>query len=100
MTKTWDHIQLFHSGDEFFTELISSIRRAEKTITLEFYIFEIDPITDVLLTELQLAVLRGCQVRLLVDGVGSLFYLDALQKRCLREGVEFRVYRPLPSLLQ
>jgi len=100
MTKTWDQIQLFHSGDEFFTELLSSIRRARETITLEFYIFEIDPITDVLLEELQLAVLRGCDVRLLVDGVGSLFYLDALQKRCLREGVQFRIYHPLPNFLQ
>lgn len=100
MTKTWDRIHLFHSGDEFFTELISSIRRAEKTITLEFYIFEIDELTDMLLTELQLAVLRGCDVRLLVDGVGSLFYLDALQKRCVREGVHFRIYHPLPNFLQ
>jgi len=100
MTKTWDQIQFFHSGDEFFTELISSIRRAEKSISLEFYIFEIDDLTDLLLTELQLAVLRGCEVRLLVDGVGSLFYLEALQKRCVREGVQFRTYRPLPSFLQ
>lgn len=100
MTKTWEQIQIFHSGDEFFTELISSIRRAQKTITLEFYIFEIDALTDILLKELQLAVLRGCEVRLLVDGVGSLFYLDALQKRCVREGVHFRTYHPLPSFLQ
>jgi cardiolipin synthase A/B len=100
MTKTWEHIQIFHNGDEFFAELISSIRRAEETITLEFYIFEIDAFTDILLTELQLAVLRGCEVRLLVDGVGSLFYLDALQKRCVREGVHFRTYHPLPNFLQ
>lgn len=100
MNKTWEQIQIFHSGDEFFTELISSIRRAEKTITLEFYIFEIDELTNLLLTELQLAVLRGCEVRLLVDGVGSLFFLDALQKRCIREGVQFRIYHPLPSFLQ
>lgn len=100
MIKKWEQIQIFHSGDEFFTELISCIRRAEKSITLEFYIFEIDELTDLLLTELQLAVLRGCDVKLLVDGVGSLFYLDALQKRCVREGVHFRTYHPLPSFLQ
>lgn len=100
MAITWDKVQIFHSGDEFFNALISNIRRAKESITLEFYIFEIDPVTDELLNELQLAVLRGCDVRLLVDGVGSLFYLDALQKRCFREGVQFRIYHPLPSFLQ
>jgi cardiolipin synthase len=80
MTKKWEQIQIFHSG--------------------EFYIFEIDELTDLLLTELQLAVLRGCDVKLLVDGVGTLFYLDALQKRCVHEGVHFRIYHPLPNFLQ
>ncbi|MGZ3742518.1 MAG: phospholipase D-like domain-containing protein, partial [Pseudobdellovibrionaceae bacterium] len=100
MTKTWDQVQLFHNGDEFFTELISSIRRAQKSITLEFYIFEIDPITEILFSELQMAVLRGCEVSLLVDGVGSFFWLDAISKRCQSEGIRFRIYHPLPGIFQ
>lgn len=100
MAKTWDRVHLFHSGDEFFTELISSIRRAQTSITLEFYIFEIDPLTDILFSELQMAVLRGCEVYLLVDGVGSFFWLDAISKRCHNEGIHFRIYHPLPGFLQ
>ncbi len=100
MTKTWDRILLFHSGDEFFTELISNIRRAQKSITLEYYIFEINQVTEILFSELQLAVLRGCKVQLLVDGVGSFFWLDSISKRCQYEGIHFRVYHPLPGFLQ
>jgi cardiolipin synthase len=100
MTKTWDRVLIFHSGDEFFTELISSIRLAQKSITLEFYIFEIDQVTEMLLSELQMAVLRGCEVHLLVDGVGSFFWLDAISKRCQSEGIHFRIYHPLPGFLQ
>lgn len=99
MNKTWDSIQLFHSGDEFFTELISSVRRAKKSITVEFYIFEMDAVTEILLVELQSAVLRGCEVRLLVDGVGSLLWTEALAKRCRQEGIHFRVYHPIPGFL-
>lgn len=100
MNKSWDHTQIFHNGDDFFTELISQIRRAKSLITLEFYIFEMDAISDILLVELQLAVLRGCEVRLLVDGIGSLFWVDSLEKRCRREGILFRIYHPFPTFLQ
>jgi len=100
MEKTWNRIQLFHNGDEFFTELIASIRRAQKSITVEFYIFEIDAMTEILLVELQLAALRGCEVQLLVDGVGSFLWLEDLAQRCQQEGIFFRVYHPLPGFLQ
>lgn len=100
MKTSWHSIQLFHNGDDFFTELISSVRQAQKSITAEFYIFEIDVITEILLTELQLAVLRGCEVQLLVDGVGSLLWVDALSRRCHQEGIHFRVYHPIPGFLQ
>lgn len=98
--KSWNEVKLFHNGDDFFTELISSIRRAQKSITLETYIFEIDALTDLVLVELQLAVWRGCEVKLLVDGIGSLFWLDELQSRCENDGLLFRAYHPLPRGLQ
>ncbi len=100
MKRDWDKVQLYHKGDEFFAEMISSIRSAKKSITLESYIFELDPVTEILLVELQLAGWRGCSVRLLVDGVGSFFATEALKKRCARDGIQFRVYHPMPGILQ
>jgi cardiolipin synthase len=32
--------------------------------------------------------------------VGSLFWLDAIAKRCDKEDIEFRVYHPVPGILQ
>jgi cardiolipin synthase len=100
MKKTWDETKLYHRGDEFFAELISCIRHAKTSVTLESYIFELDPLSDILLVELQLAVWRGCDVRLLVDGVGSYFWVETLTRRCAQEKIRFRVYHPVPTLLQ
>jgi cardiolipin synthase len=100
MKNTWDEIKLYHSGDAFFAEFVARIRHAKKSITLESYIFEVDPLSDIILVELQLAVWRGCEVQLLVDGVGSFFWVDLLTKRCLKEGIRFRVYHPVPSIFQ
>jgi len=99
MNKNWDRLQLFHTGDDFFAEIISNIRRAQNSIAVEFYIFEIDAITEILLVELQLAVLRGCEVQLMVDGVGSFFWTEDLARRCRQEGIQFRVYHPLPGII-
>ncbi|MBK9321721.1 MAG: phosphatidylserine/phosphatidylglycerophosphate/cardiolipin synthase family protein [Bdellovibrionaceae bacterium] len=100
MKKNWQEVQIFHKGDEFFAEMVSGIRTARKSVCLESYIFELDPITDAFLVELQLAVWRGCTVKLLVDGVGSFFSAELLKKRCARDGVQFRIYHPIPGILQ
>ncbi|MBC7371956.1 MAG: phosphatidylserine/phosphatidylglycerophosphate/cardiolipin synthase family protein, partial [Bdellovibrionaceae bacterium] len=99
MKLTWDDTKLYHSGDDFFAELVSLIRHAKKSVTLESYIFEMDPLSDIILVELQLAIWRGCAVRLLVDGVGSYFWVDALKKRCAAENIPLRVYHPVPGIL-
>ena len=100
MKTNWDEVKLYHSGDEYYAELVSLIRHAKKSVTLESYIFEMDPLSDIILVELQLAVWRGCEVRLLVDGVGSYFWVDALTKRCHMENIPFRIYHPVPGILQ
>jgi cardiolipin synthase len=98
--KIWKEIHLFHSGDEFLTALLTALQNARSKITLEFYIFEIDEISQLLLEELRLAVQRGCKVQLLVDGVGSLFSIEALRLRCEKDGVQFQVYHPLPTFFE
>lgn len=98
--KIWKDVRLFHSGDSFLAELLATLKLAQKTITLEFYIFEIDEISDLLLEELRRAVQRGCDVRLLVDGVGSLFTTEGIRIRCEESGIQFRVYHPLPTFFE
>lgn len=98
--KIWQETELFHSGDLFLANLLSYIHEARVSITLEFYIFEIDEISEQVLRALREAVVRGCYVQLLVDGVGSLFHLEAIRRRCAEDGIEFRVYHALPGFFE
>ncbi|HPI41502.1 MAG TPA: phospholipase D-like domain-containing protein, partial [Pseudobdellovibrionaceae bacterium] len=68
---TWESVEIFHSGDDFFSALIADVRRAKFSIQIEVYIFNIDSFTRPLLTELAQAQQRGVTVQILVDGFGS-----------------------------
>lgn len=93
---SWTQVQIFHSGDDYFESLMKDIRATKKTITLESYIFAVDRLTQDLLKELEQARLRGCSVKLIVDGFGSYNYIPELTKLCNRYGFEVRVFHPLP----
>ncbi|MBX3041772.1 MAG: hypothetical protein KF789_13785, partial [Bdellovibrionaceae bacterium] len=92
----WTNWRFFHRGDDFFDHLVERIREAQKSIQIETYIFDIDPLTENLLQELGAARKRGCQVRLLVDGVGSYLWLDPLRSHCMELGIELHVWLPVP----
>ncbi len=97
--KYWSEVHIYHVCDEYFEAILNSIRKAEKSITIESYIFAVDQLTLPIFSELKNAVERGCDVRLLVDGVGSYFWIGELKKVCAQSGVQFRVYHPLPGLV-
>ncbi|HRO66514.1 MAG TPA: phosphatidylserine/phosphatidylglycerophosphate/cardiolipin synthase family protein [Pseudobdellovibrionaceae bacterium] len=92
----WTNWLFFHRGDDFFDHLVRRVREARKSIQIETYIFDIDPLTEELLKELGAARRRGCRVQLLVDGVGSYIWLDTLKARCAELGLELRVWVPVP----
>lgn len=96
MTRAWSHWKFYHRGDEFFGALVEALRKAKQSIEIETYIFETDPFTLGLLDELGEARRRGVEVRLLVDGIGSYFWLEALKDRCRELGIDLRVWQPLP----
>src|SRR5438445_5446379 len=51
--------------------ILNDLRYAQKSITIEGYIFAVDRLTQDLLKELEQARGRGCSVKLIVDGFGS-----------------------------
>lgn len=97
MDRYWTHRQFFHTGDEFFSAALRCIREAKHQIQIETYIFQMDALTKMLLQELKIAVERGCKVQLLVDGVGSYFWLESLAEACRRDRIDLRVWQPLPQ---
>lgn len=88
-------VGLIFSGDEFYTRLLEDLKRAKRTIDIEFYTFRCDevggPILDVLLERASC----GVKVRFVRDGMGSLdFPKEAVQKMA-EAGVESRVFFPV-----
>lgn len=96
LIKDWTHHRFLHDGDSYFAEMMRAFRDAKTEIRIETYIFEMDPLTKMLLEELRVARERGCRVRLLVDGFGSYYWLQTLADYCRSTGIELRVWEPLP----
>lgn len=94
--ESWSHIRIFHSGDDYFQSLICDIRKAQKSITIESYIFNVDKLTEPILSELAKALERGCSVKIVVDGFGSYYSIPQLDRICMLRGIEFRVFHPFP----
>lgn len=96
MSPEWTKTQFFHSGDDYFQSIQKAISEAQHSVFIESYIFSVDPLTLPILDSLKNAKQRGLDVRLLVDGFGSYYWLDNLQKICQDSGIPLKVYHPLP----
>lgn len=89
-------VQIFFEGDRFYDALIGDLQKAERSVMMEFYIFNGDRTGKELLSILKrLAMQRGVQVRLMVDGIGSRMDLPAIEAALAGSGVELVVYKPL-----
>ncbi len=62
---------LFTDGDDAFRTMLQAISSASTRVWLETYIFEPDTLGLKVLSALEGAARRGCDVRLLVDDLGS-----------------------------
>lgn len=97
--RPWDGEKLYFRGDDYFKDLLESIRRARATVDFETYIFEKGRLGDLVVSTLRKAEARGVQVRLLVDGIGSPDFEEWYGERLKARGVEYRVYRSWKTLL-
>lgn len=94
--ESWSYIRIFHSGDDYYHNLVQDIRNAQHSITIESYIFAIDKLTETVLNELSAARNRGCIVKIVVDGFGSYTHIPSLDRQCKLRGIEMRVFHPFP----
>ncbi len=89
---------LLQGGEAFFPALVEAMDAARSVIHLETYIFEFTGSALSVAEALERAALRGLQVRLLIDGVGSPHIPVEWQRRFDRAGVHWRLYAPLGRL--
>lgn len=94
--ESWSQAEIFYNGDDYFHSLLQDIRQARHSVTIESYIFAEDKLTKTILAELKNARERGCTVKLVVDGFGSYTSIPFLDRFCTENGLELRVFHPLP----
>ena len=90
-----NRITLLKNGAAFFPALVAAIDAAVQDVRFETYIFENDVAGQAIADALCRAVQRGVEVRLLIDGFGSLKTPEAFFAAMQAAGVKLLFYRPL-----
>ena len=68
---TGNAVRLFHTGQEKFDDLFQSVRKARRTIHLEYFNFRNDSISSLLFELLAQKASEGVKVRAVFDGFGN-----------------------------
>ncbi|MFI2742846.1 cardiolipin synthase [Zhouia sp. PK063] len=87
-------IDLLNNGDAVFKALFADVNRAQKTIHLEYYIFNDDTIGGQLINLLCKKAAQGVKVRLSYDSVGSQLS-NTTKRKLLACGVEYHPFMPV-----
>lgn len=96
MSLYWNSEEVYFDGDDYFDRLIKDISLSRHYITLEMYMFNDDPLGNKVALELARAQKRGVKVQMIVDGVGSLSFFDNLYRFFRNEGIQVKMFNPLP----
>lgn len=92
--------EYFADGTTFLDRLISLVSTAKRQVFLEFYIISKGHIWGALCRELQIALARGVEVKIIYDGLGSALRAPKKDFKALtRAGAQIKVFNrllPLP----
>ncbi len=87
--------RLLQGGAEFFPALIDALDAARQSVQLETYIFDVYGSGALVAQALERAALRGVEVQVLVDGLGTQELPESWLQRWRAAGVQHRVFAPL-----
>lgn len=86
----------FADGESFFDALYSAVDCAEKRVYLEFYIIAKGRVFDGLYVRLERAILRGVEVKIVTDALGSALRLPSKKLRRLKKmGAKIKIFNRL-----
>ncbi|MFO1192248.1 MAG: cardiolipin synthase ClsB [Rhodoferax sp.] len=88
-------IELLEGGAAYFAALVDAVDRSRNEVRLETYIFHLDPSGCRVAEALERAALRGVQVFLTMDGVGTPALPPPWAQRLDRSGVRWHIFSPL-----
>jgi cardiolipin synthase len=97
-TENDNSVTLLHNGDEAYPQMIAAINAARRSVGLSSYLFRADAIGLTFIDALYRARQRGVQVRVLIDGIGSGYFLAPAYRALRRRGIEVVrfMHSPLP----
>ena len=87
-----ENLDLLEGGKNYFSTLEESLSKAQKSIYLETYIFSADEQAKRIADLLIAAALRGLDVRVMIDWLGSSPF--AFTKQFSEAGVQLTYYNP------
>lgn len=90
-----NRVRLVVDGESFFPQMLEAIEQARSSLRLEFYMVSSGKILDRFIQALTDAVLRGVDVRLLIDGFGGRHLARADRERLQAGGIQLILYNPL-----
>ncbi|TPI57415.1 MULTISPECIES: phospholipase D-like domain-containing protein [unclassified Mesorhizobium] len=88
-------VQTLVNGDKIFPSMLQAIGAAQGSVDMETYIYWSDSVGYQFATALAAKARQGVEVRLLVDGLGSLPFDEDLIHIMTGAGVRFQRYRPV-----
>lgn len=89
-------MQIFHEGDSYFNSMIADIKSSKESICIEFYIFKTDFLGKKILAELVEASHRGVKIQMIIDGIGSFWWINGIKDTLKDTSVQIRVFRGIP----
>ena len=94
-----NRMMIIESGSMALQARIDLIRRAQKSIDVEYFIYNTDMAGKIITRELVEAAKRGVKVRILVDHSLPIFQLDEYYAQALsRFGIEVKYYNTAPLI--
>jgi len=92
----WSNESVFFSGDEYFNDLINGLNCAKHSIEIECYIFYQDDLGKKIINALIEAAKKGVEIRLIIDGYGSLNWNTRQILKLTDNDISVKVFHPLP----
>ena len=81
-----NRVKMLRDGTEGYAAMLGAIRRAQRSVDLQSYIFDLDEVGEAVLVAMEEAAQRGLRVRVLVDGLAAWSARRPLKRRLRQAG--------------
>lgn len=90
-----NRVDIYNNGDEFYPPMLQALEQAQKTITIEAYIYWAGEIGRRFAQALAAKASSGVTVKILLDSVGSSTISDEIMQTLEKGGCQVRWYHPV-----